>query len=224
VKHDRPTRTNTPWQRLPIQTKDLWGVLFRTIIINMKKDNQRHTSGPGKTNTKGNTGAGTKKRRTEKDRQQERAKAAGVLGWEKMTLIELRRELKRIQSEGGTVPDLRQNNGGTVTMDRDKKVIEIKELVLMEDVEVVIHNRKTNQYKSEKKNALLATLQMLRSKALVEKDVSAAKEFLDRTLGKSRQSVEFSGEIKVEEQRLPTKAELAAAQAYEKALAEESDD
>ena len=51
-------------------------------------------------------------------------------------------------------------------------------------------------------------------------NVSASREYLDRFLGRPKQSIEHSGEIKTEEQEMPTAEENAAAAAYEKALEE----
>ena len=73
-----------------------------------------------------------------------------------------------------------------------------------------------------KKPRLLAILDMLATKALgPEQSIPAATEYLNRTLGRAKQTVEVSGSIKADDQAAPTPAEIAAAQAYEDALESE---
>lgn len=70
-----------------------------------------------------------------------------------------------------------------------------------------------------KKPRLVAILDMLAVKALgPEQSIPAATEYLNRTLGRAKQTVEVSGAIKTEEQSMPSKAEMAAARAYEDEL------
>jgi len=158
-------------------------------------------------------------RKTEKQRLQERLKKAGVIGVEKMTRVELRRELARIKSEGADVPDLRWDNQGAPTsLSKDPKVVEMRNGHMMEEVEVTVRDRKTNEIKSSKKATMLAILDMLRHEALQNKSIPAAREYFDRTLGKAKQEIEHSGEIKVDDQRVPTKAEREAARLFRKAL------
>ena len=94
----------------------------------------------------------------------------------------------------------------------------MKETHLFEEVTVTTHNRETQEFRSEKKTRFRALLDMLSHKALTEKDVPSAKEYMDRTLGKAKQEVLHSGEIKTDEQRVPTPAEKAAAAAYRAAI------
>lgn len=75
-----------------------------------------------------------------------------------------------------------------------------------------------------KKPRLLAILDMLATKALgPEQSIPAATEYLNRTLGRAKQTVEVSGSIKADDQAPPTPAEVAAAKAYEDALEDEDD-
>lgn len=75
-----------------------------------------------------------------------------------------------------------------------------------------------------KKPRLVAILDMLATEALgPSRSVSAASEYLNRTLGRAKQTVEVSGSIKADDQAPPTAAEVAAAKAYEDALEEEDD-
>jgi len=86
---------------------------------------------------------------------------------------------------------------------------------MIEEVEVIEINAITGARKATKKPTVRAILDMLRHRALKEKDVRAAKEYLDRTLGRAKQTVDVSAEIVTEdEQRQPTRAEKAAAAAY----------
>ena len=70
----------------------------------------------------------------------------------------------------------------------------------------------------EKKERLLAMLELLFEEAYHRKNVSAAKEWLDRTLGKAPQALEHSGSIETREQKVPTKAQRRAADAYYETL------
>lgn len=167
---------------------------------------------------------GAKKAKTKKQRLQERLKAVGVKGVEKMTQAQLQAELVRIKNNGGKVPDLRHENGGQPPVaSKDPLVTAMRKMHLMEEVDVVITDRSTGTIKSEKKIAMLAMLDMLRQEALKNKNVQAAKEYFDRTLGKSRQEIELET-IDPNEQRLPTKADLAAAEAYLAASDEDEED
>lgn len=76
-----------------------------------------------------------------------------------------------------------------------------------------------------KKPRLVAILDMLADEALGDKrSIPAATEYLNRTLGRAKQTVEIGGSIKTEEQKLPSKAALAGAMAYEDALEAEDDE
>ena len=93
-----------------------------------------------------------------------------------------------------------------------------------EIVDVVIKNNQTQQFTTTKVATLKAMLDTLREVALKQKDVRAIVAYLDRVAGKPKQMVEHSGDIKVEEQSLPTRAEIIGAQAYLDALEEEEDE
>jgi len=113
----------------------------------------------------------------------------------------------------------RVNNSTPKSLAGSTALIEARKQHVKEEVEIQILDRsKPGNIRIEKRTRLVAILDMLAQSALKDKDVSAAKEYLDRTIGKTKQEIEHSGEIKVEEQRLPTKAEKAAAEAYLKAL------
>ncbi len=86
---------------------------------------------------------------------------------------------------------------------------------LIEDVEVIEINVQTGERKATKKPTVRAILDMLRHEALKNKSVSAAKEYMDRTLGRAKQKIDMTNDIvPEEEQRLPSRAEKAAAKAY----------
>jgi len=119
----------------------------------------------------------------------------------------------------------RQNSGGArEEAGREKKPEKVKilgitamiEQHMIEEVDVVEINVNTKARVVTKKPAVRALLDMLRYKALKHSDVKAAKEYLDRTLGRAKQHIDMSVEdiVTEEEQRLPTKAERAAAKAY----------
>lgn len=181
----------------------------------MKGITESKAPAPSKSPKPEKNGAGPK---TQKQRLQERLAKAGVIGVEKMTEKQLRIELHRIKNEGGTVPDLREGNSAPLSPNKDPKVTEMREQHLMEQVEVVISDKTNNTMRKEKKPRMVAILDMLSQEALKNKSIPAAKEYLDRTLGKAKQEIEHSGEIKVDDQRVPTKAEREAARLFRKAL------
>lgn len=88
----------------------------------------------------------------------------------------------------------------------------------LETVEVKIIDRRTRKTTTKKMTRTQALLDVLYNKGITNKDTPAIKEYFDRTMGRARQQVEFSGKIKTEEQRIPGKKELKAVQAYEQAL------
>lgn len=151
-----------------------------------------------------------------KDDYVKAAHEAGIPNPERMKVEELRLTLKEMR-ENGEIPDKRggaqEGAGRPQLLGKSEKVREMKEQHLFEEVEVLVTNRETGKIIRKKKQSLFAVLDMLRTKALKEKDVPAAKEYLDRTLGKALQEIEFN-DISKHEQKLPTEAEKAAARAY----------
>ena len=86
-------------------------------------------------------------------------------------------------------------------------------------VEVVEINKSTNKRQVIEKKRYVFVLDMLWDEAVKRKNITAAKEYLDRTMGKATQPIEHSGEIKNQEQRIPDDpAVLAAQSAYHEAL------
>lgn len=148
------------------------------------------------------------------------AREAGIPEPGSKTVKALRLELKA-KRDMGQLEDKRggakEGAGRPGTLGKTEKVRDMKEQHLFEEVEILLHNRETGATVREKRKALYAVLDMLRTKALKEKDVQAAKEYLDRTLGKALQEIEFN-DISKHEQRLPTEAEKAAARAYHLAI------
>ncbi len=90
-------------------------------------------------------------------------------------------------------------------------------------VDITVVDKSTGKTKVEEKIRAIAIMEMLFQEAYARKNISAAKEWLDRALGKAPQGIEHSGEIKQAEQRIPTKAEMMAAQSYAQILKEEID-
>lgn len=137
------------------------------------------------------------------------------------------------KSSGATsVPEKKPHGGKRDRAGRKSKaeridalgVSDTLEQHLVEEVEVIEVNAQTGARKRSKKPTLQALLDMLRHEALKNKSVPAAKEYMDRTLGRAKQRIEHEGGIEVDDQRPLTKAEQAAALAYEAALDEEDDD
>lgn len=180
-----------------------------------KKDNQKNKSGP----------RSTRSQRTIKDRLQTKLRILGVKGVDDMSVNQCKEKIKELKKKGVKMPDLRKNNGKEIkTLNKDLKVIDIKEEHLMEEVEIIYRNKETGKLDRIKKPTMIALLDKLRSKALSTNDVRelvpAVKEYFDRTMGKARQEVEFKGAIKTEEQRPLSAAEKAAVKAYHDVLLE----
>jgi hypothetical protein len=148
-------------------------------------------------------------------------------GIDKMTERELQQKLNQLKKEGKLPKDLRRLNGGErensgpKEIAKDPIVTEIKYNHAIEEIDVIVTDRKTGQVKSEKKKSLIAMLDMLRQEALKNKNMSAASLWMDRILGRPKQELEHQGGIKTSEQRIPTKAEMMAAQSYAQILKEE---
>lgn len=155
-----------------------------------------------------------------------RAKEAGIENAENMTVRALKTKLNQMKKDG-LLEDkrggAREGAGAPEALGKSPLVTALKNQHLMEEVEVTIHDRAAGTIRSEKKATMLAILDMLRQEALKQKSVPAAKEYFDRTLGRAKQEIDISGEIKTDEQRMPTPAEIAAARAYEEALSDEDD-
>lgn len=93
-----------------------------------------------------------------------------------------------------------------------------------EEVEVTYTDRGSGQtVKVKKPRTLIALEKLFKIGTEGEGNWNALEKWLDRSLGKAKQDVEHSGAIKVDEQRTPSKAELAAGMAYETALEDEDD-
>lgn len=154
------------------------------------------------------------KPKSKKDRIAEKLKLLNVKGVDEMTYKQMSDELFRIKQEGEKVPDLRAGNHRPLSLNHDTKISEVKINHLFEVVDVTIKNTETGEIMRAQKPALTAVLDMLRQKALKDRDVPAAKEYLDRTLGKAIQEIHWEGTIKSEEQVEPTKEEEEFAKAY----------
>ena len=150
----------------------------------------------------------------DKQRLAKKLELAGVKGYENMTVKEMYQRLSEIKEQGLTIPDLRADNKRPPTLVHDTKISEVKMSHLFETVDVTIKNTETGEIMRAQKPALTAVLDMLRQKALKDRDVPAAKEYLDRTLGKAIQEIHWEGTIKSEEQVEPTKEEEEFAKAY----------
>jgi len=111
------------------------------------------------------------KHRTRKQCLQEKAKLAGIIGWERLTEAQLKEELRRI----GANIDLRKYNSAP------KRVVfeSVAEKMRQHALEPVVVNKR-------KVERVIAMLEMLSDRALKKRDVGAAREYLDRTIGKPR--------------------------------------
>lgn len=190
----------------------------------MAKDNLGTRPDPGTAKTKkskpGITESG-RRRNWSKARWIEYAKEVGIKDADTMTKEQIRVSLKKLREEG-KLEDARKNNG------HNKKPMTVQEQVLlaheqianhaMGEVEILI-NDKDNPGAPQR-------LKVTRVEALMYKlytigvggNVQAITAYIDRFAGKPKQSIEHTGEIKTEEQEMPTPEEQAAAKAYQDAL------
>lgn len=124
----------------------------------------------------------------------------------------------------GTHGGAREGAGRKPLADR-KKVQELRDLIedhAGEEVEIVETNRGTGTTQVKKKKTIVAIMDMLRHEAIQNKSIPAAKEYLDRVLGKAIQPLEHSGEIDTETQGIPNHpAVVAAREAFYATLREQ---
>lgn len=92
--------------------------------------------------------------------------------------------------------------------DHANEIVEVREKI----------GDKTTIVKKSRRQALMDVLYI---EGHNKKNISAIKEYFDRTQGKAKQPVEHSGSIAETEQRVPTPAELKAADAYYETLIRE---
>lgn len=188
----------------------------------MAKDNQSKRSDPGAAKTtKSKPGAEKTvlKKNWDKTRWIKHATEVGIPEADKMTVAEIRASLKKLK-EQGELEDGRKNNGRP-TIDVIKMQQHAVELVAehaMTEVEVLI---KDHDNPGEPKRVKMTRVEAIMTKLFTTAtggNVAAMTAYLDRYMGKAKQAIEHSGEIKVEEQNQPSPEEVAAARAYEDAL------
>jgi hypothetical protein len=144
----------------------------------------------------------------------------------KATKKTTKRKIEKIEKKQGNQSDGRKNNGGAregagrKPLEERERLNTLKdqaELHALEEVEVaIVEGGVTKAVKMQRAHALL---DVLFSEGLKRKNISAIKEYFDRTRGKARQEVDLSGEIQTQDQYTPTDPALrAASEAYKEAL------
>lgn len=129
-------------------------------------------------------------------------------------------QIEKIEKNKGNQSkrDGRRNNGGArdgagrkPNEDRERlnTLKDMAELHALEEVGVKITT--AQGIKEVKKTRAGALLDVLFSEGLKNKNIPAIKEYFDRTRGKATQPVEHSGEIKTEDQYVPTDPALKKA-------------
>lgn len=143
------------------------------------------------------------------------------------------KKTEKVNSENESVTPPKKKNGGArpgagrkpnAEKLKIKGIKEMMEAHAQEVVDVVVTNKQTQKTEIVKKTRQQALLDVLYTEGHNSRNISAIKEYFDRTQGKATQYVEMETEVKVEEQRPPTKAELAAARAYEELMDEDEED
>lgn len=135
---------------------------------------------------------------------------------------------KKSSKRGGSRPGTGGKRPGAGRKPNKERLIKlgIKEILDkhgLETVEVVETDRATGATRTVPKTRVQALLDVLYNEGHNKRNVPAIKEYYDRVMGRPIQSLQHSGEIAVEEQHVPTKAEKAAARAYLAAMEEEED-
>jgi len=123
--------------------------------------------------------------------------------------------------EKGKLEDGRKEDG-------QKKKADVKAMVLlaqeqkanhaMGEVEILINDKDNPGAPQRLKVTPVETLMYKLYTVGVGGNVQAITAYLDRFAGKPKQSIEHTGEIKTDEQEMPTPEEQAAAKAYQDAL------
>jgi len=192
------------------------------------KDNQSKRSDPGTAKTKSKPSQATRPRTREKWKRPHWVSYAlevGIETAEKMTVKDIKAQLKQLVQEGKI-----ENQNGGVRENSGRKKATVLEAITSSQEMIAEHATTEVEVKvldednpGETKKVKMTRTQALMTKLFAEGikgNVSAANSYLDRHLGRAKQSIEHSGEIKTEEQNVPTREESAAAAAYEKALEE----
>lgn len=191
----------------------------------MAKDNPSRSSDPGAAKTNETSKPGNRPKTRDKWRKQHWVSYAlevGIKGAETMTQKEILAKVNKLVKEGhlpNQLGGVRPNSGKKKTVpEQIQFAYELIAEHAMGEVEVLIHDKENPgapvKVKMTRVEALTAKLYSLGTGG----NVHAINSYLDRFAGKPKQSIEHTGEIKVEEQNTPTAAEEAAARAYEEAL------
>lgn len=190
----------------------------------MAKDNQSKRSDPGAaktTKSKPGSNRPTHRKQWKKEHWLSYAQEQGI-DTTGMDLKKVQSVLKELVKQG-VLPNqnggVRPNSGKKKTpQEHVQYAYELIAEHAMGEVEVKILDEENpgevKKVKMTRVEALTAKLYSLGTKG----NVQAINAYLDRFAGKAKQHVEFSGEIKTEEQNLTTPEEQAAAKAYEDAL------
>lgn len=187
----------------------------------MAKDNQSKRSDPGTANDS-QSKPGYKELPRKKWAKRHYAEFLydhGVERAHQMTIRELRKHLSTLK-EQGEIKDGRVNSGPKRVniVELQEQAIEIISNHAMTEVDILVKDVKTGKETTEKVTRVEALMIQLFQQGK-KGNVQAINSYLDRFVGKPKQTLEHSGSIKTEEQNEPTQAEKAAAEAYEKAIA-----
>jgi len=192
------------------------------------KDNQSKRSDPGTAKTKSKPSQAKRPKHRKEWKRPHWVSYALEVGIEdagKKTIAEIKSVLKHMIAEG----ELENQRGGEREGAGRKKATVLEAITSSQEM-IAEHATTEIEVKvlDEENPGETKKVKMTRTQALMAKlfaegikgNVSAANSYLDRHLGRAKQSIEHSGEIKTEEQNVPTREESAAAAAYEKALEE----
>lgn len=133
-------------------------------------------------------------------------------------VAKMRSELKNLDKTGVIKLPMENGHGGARENSGRKPDAEkerVQQLTLhaeqhaLEEVDVTLTSAKGIEI--VKKTRDIALLDVLFTEGLKNKNISAIKEYFDRTRGRARQPVEHSGEIKTEDQYVPTDPALKKA-------------
>ncbi len=148
------------------------------------------------------------------------AKEVGIKDAETMSVKAIQLSLKTMREEG-KLEDGRKENGPKKTADVQAMVLLAQEQIAnhaMGEVEILINDKDNPGAPQRLKVTRVEALMYKLYTVGVGGNVQAITAYLDRFAGKPKQSIEHTGEIKTDEQEMPTPEEQAAAKAYQDAL------
>jgi len=159
-------------------------------------------------------------KKTAKQRAEEQLKRSGV-DTAGMTYAKMRSTIQRLKAEGKLIDARAENSGPTTVESLTARGLQIVlDRHANETVKVRITDGKGNIVEVEKPRVILALEKLFERATKGQGETQALEKWLDRAMGKAPQAValKHSGEVGTYTAKRPSKADIAAKRAYERAL------